>query len=179
MYRFAARTHPPPVSSVCKSSRRARCTGRPRCILLRRTEHEDPLDWRHWHKRQNNDNAPSRTHFPGRSSQDWLDRHSWRKMVGSKSTIPISRHSPHNSSSFCLQALLGEMVSKNVSHVAMEVSSHALSLERVRACDFVVACLTNVTQDHLDFHKTMENYGKQNAYCSRCWPRADRRTKQP
>ncbi|MBS1956690.1 MAG: UDP-N-acetylmuramoyl-L-alanyl-D-glutamate--2,6-diaminopimelate ligase [Cyanobacteria bacterium SZAS-4] len=59
-----------------------------------------------------------------------------------------------------LQALLGEMASKNVSHVAMEVSSHALSLERVRACDFVVACLTNVTQDHLDFHKTMENYWK-------------------
>ncbi|CAN5550584.1 UDP-N-acetylmuramoyl-L-alanyl-D-glutamate--2,6-diaminopimelate ligase [soil metagenome] len=57
-----------------------------------------------------------------------------------------------------LQALLGEMASKNVSHVAMEVSSHALSLERVRACEFVVACLTNVTQDHLDFHKTMENY---------------------
>ncbi|MBI2811900.1 MAG: UDP-N-acetylmuramoyl-L-alanyl-D-glutamate--2,6-diaminopimelate ligase [Candidatus Melainabacteria bacterium] len=59
-----------------------------------------------------------------------------------------------------LQALLGEMASKNVSHVAMEVSSHALSLERVRACDFVVACLTNVTQDHLDFHKTMDNYWK-------------------
>ncbi len=57
-----------------------------------------------------------------------------------------------------LQALLAEMATHNVAHVAMEVSSHALSLERVRACDFTVACLTNITQDHLDFHKTMENY---------------------
>jgi UDP-N-acetylmuramoyl-L-alanyl-D-glutamate--2,6-diaminopimelate ligase len=57
-----------------------------------------------------------------------------------------------------LQALLADMASKNVAHVAMEVSSHALALERVRACEFAVACLTNVTQDHLDFHKTMENY---------------------
>jgi UDP-N-acetylmuramoyl-L-alanyl-D-glutamate--2,6-diaminopimelate ligase len=57
-----------------------------------------------------------------------------------------------------LQALLAEMASHNVAHVAMEVSSHALALERVRGCDFAVACLTNITQDHLDFHKTMENY---------------------
>jgi len=57
-----------------------------------------------------------------------------------------------------LQALLAEMAQSNVSHVAMEVSSHALALKRVAACDFAVACLTNITQDHLDFHKTMENY---------------------
>jgi len=57
-----------------------------------------------------------------------------------------------------LQALLSDMAGHNVAHVAMEVSSHALALERVRACDFAVACLTNITQDHLDFHKTMENY---------------------
>ncbi len=59
-----------------------------------------------------------------------------------------------------LQALLGDMASKNVSHVAMEVSSHALALERVHGCEFAVACLTNVTQDHLDFHKTMDHYWK-------------------
>jgi len=50
------------------------------------------------------------------------------------------------------------MLSDGVSHVAMEVSSHALALKRVEYCTFSTACLTNITQDHLDFHKTMENY---------------------
>jgi UDP-N-acetylmuramyl-tripeptide synthetase len=40
----------------------------------------------------------------------------------------------------------------------MEVSSHALALKRVEFCTFSTACLTNITQDHLDFHQTMENY---------------------
>ncbi len=43
-------------------------------------------------------------------------------------------------------------------HVAMEVSSHALALDRVGAVRFRVAALTNITQDHLDFHGTMERY---------------------
>ncbi|HND69067.1 MAG TPA: UDP-N-acetylmuramoyl-L-alanyl-D-glutamate--2,6-diaminopimelate ligase, partial [Candidatus Obscuribacter sp.] len=41
---------------------------------------------------------------------------------------------------------------------AMEVSSHALALKRVLGTNFASACLTNITQDHLDFHKTMEHY---------------------
>jgi UDP-N-acetylmuramyl-tripeptide synthetase len=57
-----------------------------------------------------------------------------------------------------LQQLLSEMVERKISHVAIEVSSHALALKRVACCDFAVACLSNITQDHLDFHKTMENY---------------------
>jgi UDP-N-acetylmuramyl-tripeptide synthetase len=57
-----------------------------------------------------------------------------------------------------LQKLLHGMVELGVSDVAMEVSSHALALKRVACCDFAVACLTNITQDHLDFHRTMENY---------------------
>lgn len=57
-----------------------------------------------------------------------------------------------------LQRLLGEMADATCTHVSMEVSSHALVQKRVAGCDFAVACLTNVTQDHLDFHKTMENY---------------------
>lgn len=57
-----------------------------------------------------------------------------------------------------LQELLFQMKSQGISHVSMEVSSHALSLKRVAECDFALACLTNLTQDHLDFHKTMDHY---------------------
>jgi UDP-N-acetylmuramoyl-L-alanyl-D-glutamate--2,6-diaminopimelate ligase len=57
-----------------------------------------------------------------------------------------------------LQALLARMVRANVGGVAMEVSSHALALHRVDGIEFDVAVFTNLTQDHLDFHGTLESY---------------------
>jgi UDP-N-acetylmuramoyl-L-alanyl-D-glutamate--2,6-diaminopimelate ligase len=57
-----------------------------------------------------------------------------------------------------VQEILARMLLDGVSHVAMEVSSHALALKRVEYCAFSTACLTNITQDHLDFHLTMDNY---------------------
>lgn len=57
-----------------------------------------------------------------------------------------------------LQALLAQMVESGVRSVAMEVSSHALALERVRGMDFDVAVFTNLSRDHLDFHSDMEDY---------------------
>lgn len=57
-----------------------------------------------------------------------------------------------------LEELLREMVAKKVNTVLMEVSSHAISLDRVYQLPFDVAVFTNLTQDHLDFHKTMESY---------------------
>jgi UDP-N-acetylmuramoyl-L-alanyl-D-glutamate--2,6-diaminopimelate ligase len=57
-----------------------------------------------------------------------------------------------------LQGLLAEMVTAGVGGVAMEVSSHALALHRVDGVGFDVAVFTNLTQDHLDFHRTMEAY---------------------
>lgn len=57
-----------------------------------------------------------------------------------------------------LMQLLAKMVEKGVSYVVMEVSSHSLALDRVTACRFMVGAFTNITQDHLDFHKTMEEY---------------------
>ena len=57
-----------------------------------------------------------------------------------------------------LQSLLAEMVERDVSAVAMEVSSHALALSRVDGVEFDVALFTNLTQDHLDFHLTLESY---------------------
>jgi UDP-N-acetylmuramoyl-L-alanyl-D-glutamate--2,6-diaminopimelate ligase len=57
-----------------------------------------------------------------------------------------------------LQALLATMVERGVTGVAMEVSSHALALGRVAGTRFDVAVFTNLSQDHLDFHPTMEDY---------------------
>jgi len=57
-----------------------------------------------------------------------------------------------------LQQTFRRMVEQNVNSAVMEVSSHALSLGRVHGCDYDVAVFTNLTQDHLDYHKTMEEY---------------------
>lgn len=57
-----------------------------------------------------------------------------------------------------LQRTLAQMKQEKVDTVAMEVSSHALVLGRVWGIDFDIAVFTNLTQDHLDFHKTMDNY---------------------
>jgi UDP-N-acetylmuramoyl-L-alanyl-D-glutamate--2,6-diaminopimelate ligase len=57
-----------------------------------------------------------------------------------------------------LQELLDRMLRLGADSVVMEVSSHALSLHRTDACEFDVAVFTNLTQDHLDFHGTMEAY---------------------
>ncbi len=57
-----------------------------------------------------------------------------------------------------LQQLLAEMSKKGVSHLVMEVSSHALELDRLSGCKPDVGIFTNLTRDHLDFHKDMEFY---------------------
>lgn len=59
-----------------------------------------------------------------------------------------------------LQELFNEMVSDKVSYALMEVSSHSLALDRVYGIRYSTAIFTNLTQDHLDYHKTMENYMK-------------------
>ena len=57
-----------------------------------------------------------------------------------------------------LQALLARMVDAGMEYVVMEVSSHALELERVYGIKFLVGVFTNLSEDHLDFHKTMDKY---------------------
>jgi UDP-N-acetylmuramoyl-L-alanyl-D-glutamate--2,6-diaminopimelate ligase len=59
-----------------------------------------------------------------------------------------------------LQRLLSGMIREGVTAAIMEVSSHGLALERVTGCEFKVGVFTNLTQDHLDFHLTMEEYLK-------------------
>ena len=57
-----------------------------------------------------------------------------------------------------IQELLEEMAREGTRAAAVEVSSHALALERVAGCRFDVAVFTNLTRDHLDFHGDMESY---------------------
>jgi UDP-N-acetylmuramoyl-L-alanyl-D-glutamate--2,6-diaminopimelate ligase len=57
-----------------------------------------------------------------------------------------------------LQALFAKMRDAGCGYAVMEVSSHALELDRVAGIHFDVAAFTNLTEDHLDFHKTMESY---------------------
>ena len=75
-------------------------------------------------------------------------------MIGQE-ILPTERTTPE---SYELQRLLRQMADAGCTHVVMEVSSHGLMLERVRGLQFAVALFTNLTQDHLDFHGTMENY---------------------
>ena len=74
------------------------------------------------------------------------------KVLLTKSTTPTTPNALE------LQQLFTEMVHYGAEYVVMEVSSHALELDRVYGCEFDVGVFTNLTQDHLDFHKTMENY---------------------
>ena len=74
------------------------------------------------------------------------------KVLLTKSTTPTTPNALE------LQQLFTEMVHYGAEYVVMEVSSHALDLDRVHGCNFDVGVFTNLTQDHLDFHKTMENY---------------------
>ena len=57
-----------------------------------------------------------------------------------------------------LYEVLSKMVSEHQSAAAIEVSSHALSLGRIKGIEFDTAIFTNLTHDHLDFHKTMDDY---------------------
>lgn len=57
-----------------------------------------------------------------------------------------------------LQRLLANMVKAQASHAILEVSSHALALDRIAGCEFDIGVFTNLTQDHLDLHGDMQNY---------------------
>ena len=75
-------------------------------------------------------------------------------MVGEE-ILPTERTTPE---SFELQALFARMRDAGCTHVVMEVSSHAIALERIGGVRFDAAAFTNLTEDHLDFHKTMDAY---------------------
>ena len=104
----------------------------------------------------------------GKTSSTLLLKHILEKTIGAKvgligtmanmvgdEIIPTERTTPE---SFELQALFARMRDAGCTHVVMEVSSHAIALERIGGVRFDAAAFTNLTADHLDFHKTMEHY---------------------
>ncbi|MBE6924609.1 MAG: UDP-N-acetylmuramoyl-L-alanyl-D-glutamate--2,6-diaminopimelate ligase [Ruminococcaceae bacterium] len=104
----------------------------------------------------------------GKTSVTWLLKQVLEQVTGKKAgligtmenrigdeVIPTERTTPE---SFELQGLFARMRSAGCGYAIMEVSSHAIALERVGGVRFDVAAFTNLTEDHLDFHKTMENY---------------------
>ena len=80
-------------------------------------------------------------------------------MIGNRK-IHTERTTPE---SMDLQRLFSEMKTEGVDSIVMEVSSHSLSLKRVAGCQFEVGVFTNLTQDHLDFHKSIDDYREAKA----------------
>ena len=104
----------------------------------------------------------------GKTSVTLLLKHVLEKTVGAKvgligttanmigdEVLPTERTTPE---SFELQGLFARMRDSGCTHVVMEVSSHAIALDRVGGVRFDAAAFTNLTEDHLDFHKTMDHY---------------------
>ena len=104
----------------------------------------------------------------GKTSATLLLKHVLEQTLGAKvgligtmatvigdASVPAERTTPE---SLDLQATFGKMRDAGCEYVIMEVSSHAIALERVGGVAFEACAFTNLTEDHLDFHKTMENY---------------------
>ena len=70
-------------------------------------------------------------------------------------TVPATHTTP---GALDLQELLAKMIEGGLTAAVMEVSSHALALDRTSGCEYDMAVFTNLTQDHLDFHHTMDEY---------------------
>ena len=129
----------------------------------------------HRHERQDDDGAPCPRGHRRRawvapaagSSARWATR-----STGGVATPSTRRRRPTN-----VARTMAAMRARGATYVAMEVSSHALELGRVRAVRFRVAALTNLTQDHLDFHGSMDDVrGREGAPLHRA--RAGRRGPQ-
>jgi UDP-N-acetylmuramoyl-L-alanyl-D-glutamate--2,6-diaminopimelate ligase len=103
----------------------------------------------------------------GKTTTGYITRHilkAWGKDTGllgtneyilGERTLDAPRTTPE---SLDIQRYLREMLDNGIEYSVLEVSSHALTLERIEGCAFKIAVFTNFSQDHLDFHGTMERY---------------------
>lgn len=94
-------------------------------------------------------------------------------IIGDKA-VPSSATTPEAPELF---GYFSEMVKEKCDYAVMEVSSHSVALGRIYGIDFVAGSFTNLTQDHLDYHKTMENYAETKSrffsYCENAVINAD------
>ena len=115
----------------------------------------------------------------GKTTSSYLIKHMLEEALGAKvgligtNGIMIGEEFIHSErttpESYELQKLFRQMADAGCTHVVMEVSSHALVLDRVAGIRFNTALYTNLTQDHLDFHGTMEAYAEaKRLLFSRC-----------
>ena len=106
----------------------------------------------------------------GKTSSSYLIKHLLETKLGAKVGLIGTNghmigdeflHSEYTTpESYELQKLFRRMADSGCTHVVMEVSSHSLALERVAGVHFDVALYTNLSQDHLDFHHTMDEYAQ-------------------
>ena len=106
----------------------------------------------------------------GKTTSTYLMKHLLEETVGAKVGLVGTNgnmigekflHTERTTPESCdLQRLFRQMLDEGCTHVVMEVSSHSLVLDRVAGIEFDVGIFTNLTQDHLDFHGTMEQYAK-------------------
>jgi len=101
----------------------------------------------------------------GKTTVTHILRQIWRThRVGLIGTIETSYPGYQSTASMttptspALQKIFSEMAAAKTTHVTMEVSSHALDQKRTIACEFDAAVFTNLSRDHLDYHKDFENY---------------------
>ena len=89
-----------------------------------------------------------------------MENHIGNQVISAERTTPESLD---------LQGLFAKMQEAGCTYAIMEVSSHAIALDRIAGIRYAVCAFTNLTEDHLDFHKTMEAYGAEKAKLfSRC-----------
>ena len=105
----------------------------------------------------------------GKTSSTWLLTQAWEKLgvngayIGTIGYGTVTQLNPlKNTTPNCIELnkILAEFVSQGITHVALEVSSHGLSQGRVNGLKFSGAGFTNISRDHLDYHKTFEEYAK-------------------
>ena len=109
----------------------------------------------------------------GKTTSTYLLKHVLEKTLGAKVGLIGTNaniigdevlHTEHTTpDAYELQKLLRRMADAGCTHAVMEVSSHSLVLHRVEGIRFRVGIFTNLSQDHLDFHKTMEAYAEAKA----------------
>ena len=105
----------------------------------------------------------------GKTSSAWLLLQAWKQLgiagayIGTlgygtlEQMYDLKNTTP---SALELQQILAGFVTQGITHVAMEVSSHGLSLGRTNAIQFIGAGFTNISRDHLDFHHSMQDYAE-------------------